>query len=244
MKRNNSYGARKIERPQPDELHLAIAKVVRSIETGTALAGGTCLIRSVIGSVVLDRYDIPHRIVAGGMLYRAGLLPHDCIAFAAEEDNLGHWPGVFHVWIEAGDDLVDFSCGDWEQQDKEIERRGNPRTIGLPPCSWTHKPPKYFWRKRDSFKWMPAPFGPQPGEAWYGGMATNQDLSHLWEEVAALRPEIEETVDKVFERLGLPVFKIFPDGDSMTEYCRTHGLLESKDKDAGDIFITCPKKES
>jgi hypothetical protein len=204
-KRQFTYGGRKIAGREPQEhreIRNQIAKIVRSVEVPTN--GGYCFPRALVGSVVLGRFGIPCQIALGSMLYRAGFGLHDYVGFC-EEDNRGHHPGRYHCWIESGEDLIDFSCGDWSK----IGPEGEHNPLGLPPITWTFPPPAYIWRPREPFvsAWKPAPIGPPPGCAWYGPIAEyNQDL--LDEAKALLLPDIENAVDLIFLNAGLPVIKI------------------------------------
>jgi hypothetical protein len=113
------------------ERRAAIACVVRSIEL--VAGGGTCLFRAILGRRVLAWLGIPSTIAVGAMLYRAGPDKiRDVVAFCGH----GNAPMVtdegnaLHYWLHCGDDLVDFSVGDWQPQAEDRatgRRRAEPR---------------------------------------------------------------------------------------------------------------------
>ena len=60
------------------------------------------------------------------------------------------------------DELIDFSCGEWQHLDPRAELIG-----GLPPIRWQSPPPTFIWATRALFSWKS--FGePNTGEMWYG----------------------------------------------------------------------------
>lgn len=147
-----------------------IAHVVRSFEMVTG-RGGTCSFRACLGHHVLNRLGIRSTIVFGAMLYRAGPHPmRDVVAFCGP----GNKPlaGVLaHCWLHCGNDLIDFSVGDWQPQasrvvDSAFDRLPTGET--LEPIQWTAPAlPDFWWRPRSSFDpWQPTG-EPKLGEAWY-----------------------------------------------------------------------------
>jgi hypothetical protein len=232
-KRKFTFGGRKRGRaPSVDderERRWAIAKLVRTIDL-TAIHGGTCWLRSLSGSIVLKRLGIPHQLVLGGMIYRAGLNPWDLVMFASD-DNKGHHPGLYHCWLESGDDLIDFSCGDWRDVLSRSNTEGfevNPE--GLPPITWKFPPPEFIWAPSAPLKnaWRPAPFGPKPREAWYGPIA-EQHPEMLEEAEGEMLADLEECVDQVFLKFGLPVTKIFTSSEERDRYIKEHGISAVKE---------------
>jgi hypothetical protein len=203
MKRKFTFGGRKLE--HKSRRNWAIAKLVRSVEFEKDATAGYCYPRALVGSEILNRWGIPHKIVLGSLLYRAGTEPYDIVAFCGE-DNRGHHPGKWHCWIENGEDLIDFSAGDWRKLIDECPLELNP--LNHPPVNWTFPPPEYIWQKRELLvsAWEPAPNGPPPGCAWYGPIAEhNQEM--LEQARSELMPHIESAVDKVFLKWGLPVVR-------------------------------------
>ena len=206
----------------PNDLHFAIATLVRTLEFADC-RGGICYFRSLTGSIVLDRFGIDHKIVLGSLLYRAGRKPWDILMFAGE-DNRGHHPGLFHSWIETDTDLIDFSPGDWERvvrTDRDLEI--NPAS--LPPITWIARPPEFIWSTRAPLvnAWEPAPYGPSLGCTWYGPIAEhNQEM--LDEERVKVLPKLNDAIDRVFLKFGLPVFKVFDSLEERATYIKENNL--------------------
>jgi len=103
----------------PDDIKRDIAKTVRSIEwlLPDRRPAGMCFFRTMSGTITLNRLDIPAKPALGGMIYRAGPdEERDVVAFCGPGNAgtrigssfLGHW------FIMSGDDIVDFSVGDWK----------------------------------------------------------------------------------------------------------------------------------
>jgi hypothetical protein len=142
--------------------HADIARVVRSIDFITG--SGTCFVRALLGAKVLGWLGIPSRLTHGAMLYRAGPDPiADVIAFCGP-GNAADGPRS-HDWLTVGDDLVDFSVGDWRPL-SDLEWYGRDH---LPPIQWTASAlPDFWWRPKSMFLNAWRQRGePQIGEAWY-----------------------------------------------------------------------------
>src|SRR5262245_53264465 len=83
----------------------------------------------------------------------------------------GRRPNMFHMWLQADGNIVDFTCNDWRTSPIEalppdsryFEAGGN-----LPPISWTVEPPEYVWRPVEELTapWKPAGT-PELGVMWY-----------------------------------------------------------------------------
>jgi hypothetical protein len=157
-----------------------IAAAVRSVQFPLSL-GGMCLYRVAAGMYVLKGLGLPAEVRVGSMLYRAGPDPiRDTLAFCGP-GNIGCWPAMEsglmgHFWISLGDDIVDFSAGDW---------KGLTPTEGVPddrpdlaanaavdrgPIQWDATPPDYYWQQERTLTdpWK-AKGEPAIGEVWYGG---------------------------------------------------------------------------
>src|SRR5215831_17077509 len=102
----------------PDDIKHDIAKTVRSIEWAMMddRPGGMCFFRAMSGAVALMALGIPAKPALGGMLYRVGPDERrDVVAFCGPNNVgtrigssfLGHW------FVISGNDIVDFSVGDW-----------------------------------------------------------------------------------------------------------------------------------
>ena len=150
-----------------------IARLVRSIDIITG--GGICAFRAIVGQKVLGWLGIASRWVDGAMLYRAG--PNemsDVVAFCGP-GNAGYWTdygAAAHCWLVAGDDLIDFSVGDWQEQHAFLAGGRYdrlPNGAALPPIQWTAPPlPEFWWRPAATFTNPWRPTGTPPiGTAWY-----------------------------------------------------------------------------
>jgi hypothetical protein len=151
-----------------------IARAVRSIEVRAG--AGTCYFRAVLGHRALGYLGIRSSVVFGAMLYRAGPDPcRDVVAFcgrgnAPEMATTG--AGAAHYWLHCGEDLVDFSVGDWQRQsdlmiDNPFDVLPSGETIG--PIQWTAPPHQDFWwqpRVALTDPWRPTG-EPELGVAWY-----------------------------------------------------------------------------
>ena len=91
------------------------------------------------------------KLAYGAMLYRAGYDPMaDVVAYCGLY-NIGYVDNFMlgHLWTELGDDLIDFSCGDWH---REAEWQVQVAPDGLPPITWQVEPPQYLWQKAAPLK--------------------------------------------------------------------------------------------
>jgi hypothetical protein len=152
-----------------------IARAVRSIEVTTG--AGTCFLRAVLGHRALEYFGIRSSVVFGAMLYRAGPSPlRDVVAFCGQGNKPQQMAeigvGAAHHWLHCGEDLIDFSVGDWQNQSNlminnplDVLPTGEP--IG--PIQWTAPPlPDFWWQPRSSLvnPWRPTG-EPELGVAWY-----------------------------------------------------------------------------
>src|SRR5262245_46348702 len=110
--------------PVPDDIKCDIAKTVRSIDWTVVrddpypFRNGLCFFRNVTGMVTLWKLGIAATLALGGMIYRAGPDEYrDVMAFCGPGNAGTKLPGglLGHYFIISGDDIVDFSPGDWKQ---------------------------------------------------------------------------------------------------------------------------------
>jgi hypothetical protein len=120
----------------PDDLKIDIAHVVRTF-CFTGVDAGTCLARAAIGHAVLHACGLPARLIPGGMLYRCG--PHrrrDILRFCLSDNRGGYLHTgndaylIGHVWVEVGDEIADFSVGDWQAEADLIYERSRRSRVG------------------------------------------------------------------------------------------------------------------
>jgi hypothetical protein len=181
-----------------------IAKIVRGVDfvfPEEFAGGGQCLFRALTGLEVMRRCNIEARLHAGSLLYRVGPDPmRDVVAFCGP-DNAGFTSeagACFHIWLDAGDDIVDFSVGDWPSLQVELTRLGAPE---LGPIQWTIlKPPEYWWKPRATNNWRSTGTAPL-GEAWYGPF--NADPFAVQQAIKKAQrnfgPRIADAVDRIFQ---------------------------------------------
>jgi hypothetical protein len=172
----------------PADIKTDIAKVVRSIEWRIidGKRGGLCFWRTMTGVIVLTILSIPAQPALGGLIYRVGPDEHrDVVAFCGpgnvgtlmEGGLLGHW------FIVSGDDIVDFSVGDWTDLSGISEFMTGQPALG--PIQWTISPPNFFWDHRNQFRRIPPAFTPELGRAWYTGFDGEPDIDLKTEEFLA-----------------------------------------------------------
>jgi hypothetical protein len=175
-----------IEQLMRPERRADIAACVRSVDFVSD--GGTCAMRAVTGQKVLAMLGVKSRLVFGAMLYRAG--PDelvDTVAFCGPDNRalrLDH-KVLGHYWLEAGGDLIDFTVGDWREQDHLTG--GDPvydavNGVPLPPTRWTTTVPDFWWRPSAE---LTAPWRenkplaletPPLGVAWYHAAADGEPM--------------------------------------------------------------------
>jgi hypothetical protein len=115
-----------------------IARAVRSVNLVTG--GGTCFFRSLMGARALKQLGLSVELVAGRMMYRMGPGAGDLLGFIGGNDN------SYHSWLEAGEDLIDFSIGDWRPLATE-GYYGSARVR-----NWTAPPlPEFWWQPKATF---------------------------------------------------------------------------------------------
>jgi hypothetical protein len=159
----------------PDDITTDIAKVVRSIEWRlTDDIAGMCFWRAMTGFATLSGLDIPAKPALGGMVYRTGPDERcDVVAFCGE-GNLGRKSprGILaHYFLVSGQDIIDFSVGDWKGNSLTVPDVVVPGQAPLPPICWTTTAPDFFWAHHSNFTPDRSAFTPELGRAWYTGFA-------------------------------------------------------------------------
>jgi hypothetical protein len=181
MKHKKTKGAfghhNRMQRPLiAEDVKRDIAKIVRSVKLVLDVPGGICTFRSATGWFVLKYLGITVNRALGGMAYQAGPDPvRDVVGFCGPR-----WAGCMkdgrllgHYWLMSGNDLVDFSVGDWRAlADETAAHYYVPGTPELNPIQWTAPElPPFFWQEK-------APLmrrGPtlKVGQAFYTGFEGN-----------------------------------------------------------------------
>jgi hypothetical protein len=179
-----------------DDIKRDIAKVVRSIywQLAVGMVGGMCFWRCMTGWTTLRARGIPAQPALGGMIYRAGPDERrDVVAFCGQGNAGRHVDGgiLAHYFIVSGNNIVDFSVGDWEENSRMLPDIEVPGTEPLGAVCWTAPPlPEFFWADRSNFMPNPSAYTPDLGHAWYTGFADDAAglLEQLIEDaVASLR---------------------------------------------------------
>jgi hypothetical protein len=114
----------------PDDVKADIAMIVRSVEwtvpglnPGVYTPGigmstsGICSFRTATGYKVLHELGIPVLAVIGGMVFKAGPAEEDLLSFCGDDDYGCIVDNNFfgHFWLTRGNEIIDFSVGDWRQ---------------------------------------------------------------------------------------------------------------------------------
>ena len=181
----------------PDDLKRDIAASVRSVEMETvSVAGGTqrvgdCLFRMFSGAQLMGMLGVNCHLEPGGMIYRTGPDPYrDVVAFGADRHSHGAMIGnrlAGHLWCRLGDEVLDFSVGDWQRISTEFEERAimpdAERALGAQ--HWEVKPPEYFWKHVSELRPTDAEqraglWIPELGKAWYMGWKGPQPPLRMW----------------------------------------------------------------
>jgi hypothetical protein len=103
----------------------------------------------MMGMMALGHLGMRPRLASGSLIYRVG--PHetfDCVALSGP-GNVAAAPNMFHMWLEADGNIIDFACGDWRTSHIEALPPDSPYFEAdgkLPPISWVIDPPEYIWR--------------------------------------------------------------------------------------------------
>jgi hypothetical protein len=201
--------------PLSDSLKAAIADVVRGFDL-SGLDGGSCAMRALLGQETLRACHLRSKMVPGAMLYGAGSNQmRDTLSFCVAENRGGYHNGYFvgHIWNELGDDLLDFSSGDWVQEATIIyaaQSQFDPVEQALGPVQWVAIPPSFIWQPAIPLKraWQSSG-SPAVGRAWYNDWSPRlkwPDLSgydailktalpHIVEHIADIR-----LVERIAER--------------------------------------------
>jgi hypothetical protein len=126
----------------PLDLRRDIAASVRQFD----VEDGFCVFRAMTGLSLLRFLGIDSELAFGGLRYRVG--PGDPIGFCGPDGRGRMIDNAFrgHCWLTVGDDLVDFSAGDWRRQMENFRD-------GLGPVRWTvADPPEFVWQPRASLQ--------------------------------------------------------------------------------------------
>jgi hypothetical protein len=188
-----------------DDIKRDIAKVVRSIEFelqhDAAGATGMCFWRCMTGWTTLLALGIPAKPALGGMVYRAGPDERcDVVAYCGP-GNVGRLTPqglLAHYFIVSGDNIVDFSVGDWKEHSLTGLEIVLPGTESLPPVCWTAPPlPEFFWTDRRELTPDRSTLSPELGRAWYTGFVAEgtDDPAYVMERlIEDVTPQIKSVM--------------------------------------------------
>jgi hypothetical protein len=200
----------------PTEVRAAIADELSAHAFRSASAGGLCALRALQAQRAIKRHTgllVP--LCFGAMVYRCGPEEdRDVVAFcgranSAQVSPMGGFLG--HVWLAAGETLIDFSTADWLTEDEdelqrfneslaEQERREHGLTFGA--FRIEARPPRYVWERflepgGIAEPWRPAGT-PSLGRAYY------KPLGHMpGEYIARMYAQALRAVEAM-ERLSPP----------------------------------------
>jgi hypothetical protein len=169
----------------------------------------------MMGMMALTHLGIKSRLASGSLIYRVGPHElHDCVAFSGP-GNMAAVPNMFHMWLQAEGQLIDFTCGDWRTPHIEALPPDSPyiETDGsLPPISWTIDPPEYIWRPVEELTAPWKPVGtPELGAMWYHeGVSprgsTREELQRYFDEAGRhFKPHVQMLWPAVKEALPPPL---------------------------------------
>jgi hypothetical protein len=189
-----------------------VAAAVRDVKV--MFPGGTCWVRSALGGCALTYLGLRPRHVMGAMLFRAGPDEKlDTVAFCGP-GNAAHidYPGAFHCWLEADGHLIDFACGDWQEDAPIIEQVSvalGAQEAGLPPINFHVSPPEYIWRPREELTSPWRSTGtPALGESWYrAGVGARKDQAA---EVQAIYDQAAKETEPIVRDLWPRVKAMLP----------------------------------
>ena len=192
----------------PDDIKRDIAKVVRSMDFQIGTPGGLCLYRAISGWMTLMALGIKAMPVLGGMVYRAGPDPKlDVVAFCGPGSvgRLSPSGLLAHYFIVSGNDLVDFSAGDWQEDTRSVPEVLPSGVASLPPVCWTAPPPDFFWAERSNFTPQIGALSPDLGRAWYTGFADDSSFFNklIGDVCAQIKPVVVPHIMRCVELYAL-----------------------------------------
>lgn len=208
----------------PFDILMSIASIVQTFNFTGASAAGRCAVRALLGKAVFDLCHVPARVSGGGMLYRVGKhRRRDTLRFCLPDNSGGFLSGGFygHVWLEVGDDLVDFASGDWMTDSTEMYATAtDPDEIKLGPVEWQIQPPPFICSPRNMIGWRPKG-QPIVGEIWYGPWSNTHGGPGL---TNLLR---DDGIDRIIEDQAMPAIRQRVDQLRLIERCNEASMIES-----------------
>jgi hypothetical protein len=168
----------------------------------------------LVGLQALHLCRIDATLHIGSLICRVGPDEYrDVVAFCLD-GNAGYGNG-YHAWIGIGDDILDFSVGDWRSIDPVVHERAAGLTP-WEPVQWTVTLPNYWRKSRAAVADPWRPVGtPDLGAAWYGPY--DDDPSALLNRIRNLAneygPRIAEAVEKIQRRFAAQHGLELPDDD-------------------------------
>ena len=188
----------------PTDIKEDIYKVVSGVEF-TGLDGGTCMWRNGVGYIALRSLGFETTFRIGGCLYRAG--PNevkDTISFCGPTNCGQFYNDVFlgHAWLEADEELIDFSCGDWKSELAEYDNA----TAVMGPLQWQVDPPSLIWCYKDTLSPWRATGSPALGDVWYGPWTgEHKDVGYLFDHLMQVVDGVKSNLRSyhLYERCNL-----------------------------------------
>lgn len=142
---------RSAQRPSDSDLSLLAGAMHQVTGSITAAYGADCLMSSLLAAEVLRQLGHDARAVAGSAAWRVGKSDGDVITHAMElcGQSAGHFvpagtnvpSGLFHAWVEIGDDLVDFTTVTLREKARILDQMdGGTTTVDwAPDVLWVHR---------------------------------------------------------------------------------------------------------
>lgn len=125
-------------RPAADELALMSQAMQKVLGAITGAHGADCLAYAAVGARVLTELGYPARAAAGSAAWRVGPGDGDVLSHAVEmlqntsilakPDTNNVRAGMFHAWIECGQDIVDFTTVALEYKARQLDALDGGRT--------------------------------------------------------------------------------------------------------------------
>ena len=144
---------------------------------------------------------------------------------------------IGHVWVEVGDEIADFSVGDWQAEaDLIYENTVDPADRALGPIEWWVSPPQFVWQSAASLKTGWRSYGePMIGQSWYGAWSPCRmpDFASFDLVVSDAAPLIALLVDELHLRERVSVhLGSFPDSAGPSRAAQTGSSLPAGDQAA------------
>jgi len=201
----------------PDDIKMSIAAIVRQFEfrVKDRELVGSCFWRAILADAVFKSCHLNSRLVAGGMLYRAGYDPmRDTLRFCLPKNNLGGYLNdhlVGHIWNEIDGEIADFSCGDWVAEaitQAQTDLFGHK--LGFVEWESEAIPDEFLWQPARPLKSAWKTHGePKLGRIWYTGWDRRRSPDFTRDDgvIEMATPSIENYIEELRIRERIADFR-------------------------------------